>query len=597
MTRSSIFNIMTALLVTSAFVAEAQVGVGTTTPDASAQLDVTSDTKGVLVPRLTSALRTAIANPADGLLVYDTDTKGFWYFKSGTGWTQVTNPPFAVPYTATVNEAGPLFSVTNQGAGDAVEGVAAGSGAAGRFRNTNADNNTNNVLTVETNGDGNIPDNRFGNAGSFLVNNSQSVSAAVRGEVGTIFGNFGAAGLFGIASGTGGFAGLFHASNTTGNGRALVALADGNGNAITANAAKEGNGIETNIDGTGTALYAWVPTYAAGRAGRFQNFNEDNENDALTVATVGNGTAGSFKVDRTTGTSPAVKGEVNSIFANFGTAGVYGLSSGTGGYAGLFYASNAAGNGPALLALTEGGGNGITVNAGGNGDGIEATNDGDGNAVYGWTPNFGYGRAGRFSNFNAANGNPTLHVSTNGTGNALFVNHTGASGNPATFQSGGANVARINKAGRGFFNGGTQNSGADIAEAFDVINEVSEYEPGDVLSIATTKDRTIEKSAGAYSSLVLGVYATKPGVLLTEENIDSDLTGKVPMGVVGVIPTKVCLEGGAIQRGDLLVTSSIPGVAMKADKAKVEAGQILGKALQNFEGEGIGKINVFVNVK
>lgn len=577
--------------------AKAQVGVGTLTPDASAQLDVKSDTKGVLVPRMTSALRTAIVRPADGLLVYDTNTKGFWYFKSGTGWAKIDDATLALPYAGSGTNAAPLFSMTNQGAGAALQGVAAGTGAAGLFKNTNATNTDGNVLTVETNGNGNIPDNKLGNAGSFLVNNNSSVSAAVRGEVNTIFGNFGAAGLFGITSGTGGFGGLFHASNTTGNGRALVAISDGNGNAITANAAKAGNGIETNIDGSGNALYAWVPSFATGRAGRFENFNEDNETDLLTAKTVGNGIAGNFLVDRTTGTSPAVRGEVNSIFANFGTAGVMGISSGTGGYAGLFYSSNAAGNGPALLALTEGNGNGLTANAGRNGDGVEATADGDGNAIYGWTPNFGTGRAARFSNFNTANVNPTVHVTNSGTGSALLVNHTGASGNLATLQSAGVNVARINKAGRGFFNGGTQNSGADIAEAFDVISEVSEYEPGDVLSIATSKDRTIEKSAGAYSSLVLGVYATKPGVLLTEENIDSDLAGKVPMGVVGVIPTKVCPEGGAIQRGDLLVTSSIPGVAMKADKAKVEAGQVLGKALQNFEGDGVGKINVFVNVK
>jgi hypothetical protein len=46
------------------------------------------------------------------------------------------------------------------------------------------------------------------------------------------------------------------------------------------------------------------------------------------------------------------------------------------------------------------------------------------------------------------------------------------------------------------------------------------------------------------------------------------------------------------QSGDLMVTSSIPGVAMKADRDKVKAGQILGKALQGYNGNGIGKINV-----
>lgn len=466
-------------------------------------------------------------------------------------------------------------------------GINSSTGRAGRFENFNQNNEVN-TFEVETNSNGNIPDNTQGNASSFLVNNTNSVAAGVRGEVKTIFGNFGAAGVFGVSSGTGGFAGLFHQSNPDGNSPAVVAIADGNGNAITANASKDGNGVETNIDGGGNALYAWVPSFATGRAGRFNIFNQSNTSDVITVTTVGNGTAGNFKVDRNTGTSPAVKGEVNSIFANFGTAGVYGLSSGTGGYAGLFYASNASGNGPALLALTEGNGNGLTANAGGTGDGVETTADGTGYALNAYTPNFGTGRAGRFVNFNTGNANPVLTVETRSTSNLLLLR----SGSPTVI-----NVARINSAGKGFFNGGTQNSGADVAESFDVTGAKEAYEAGDVLVIATDKDRAVEKSAEPYSNLVAGVYATKPGVLLTEEQIDTDISGQVPMGVIGVIPTKVCMEGGAIKRGDMLVTSSQAGVAMKADPGKVKVGQVLGKALQDYNGPSVEKIKVLVSVK
>lgn len=470
-------------------------------------------------------------------------------------------------------------------------------GRAGRFENFNASNEINNVFEVETNGNGNIPDNTQGNAASFLVDNTNSVAAAVRGEVKTIFGNFGAAGIFGISSGTGGFAGLFHASNPSGNGAALVSITDGNGNAITANAGKDGNAVEANIDGAGNALYAWVPSFATGRAGRFNIFNTSNTSDVITVTTVGNGIAGNFKVDRVTGTSPAVKGEVNSQFANFGTAGIYGVSSGTGGYAGLFHASNPSGNGPALLAIADGNGNGITANASNTGDGVEATADGSGSAIYGWIPNFGTGRAGRFTNFNTANGQIVLDVRNDGTGTAAMIDHRGSSGNILVMRNVGTNVARVNKSGTGFFNGGTQNSGADVAEAFDVEGNTSEYEPGDILIISTNSDRTVEKSSKPYSNLVAGVYATKPGVLLTEENIDSELTGKVPMGVIGVIPTKVCLEGGKIKRGDLLVTSSKAGTAMKANPKKVKIGQVIGKALQDYDQHSIGKIKVLVNIK
>lgn len=465
-------------------------------------------------------------------------------------------------------------------------GIGGSKGRAGRFQNLNSSNDKN-TFEVETNSNGNIPDNTEGNASSFLVDNTNSVAAAVRGEVKTIFGNFGAAGIFGVSSGTGGFAGLFHASNPAGNGNALVAITDGNGNAITANASKDGNGVETNIDGAGNALYAWVPSFATGRAGKFNIFNTSNTSDVITVTTVGNGIAGNFKVDRVTGTSPAVKGEVNSQFANFGTAGIYGISSGTGGYAGLFHASNTTGNGPALLAIADGNGNAITANASNGGDGIEATIDGSGNAIYGWVPNFATGRAARFTNFNTSNTNPVITAEQR------------SGGSIAIFRAGStpANVARIDATGKGFFNGGTQNSGADLAEAFDVEGNSAEYEPGDILIISTDSDRTVEKSSKPYSNLVAGVYATKPGVLLTEENIESELIGKVPMGVIGVIPTKVCLEGGKIKRGDLIVTSSQSGVAMKGNLKKVKIGQVIGKALQDYDQNGIGKIKVLVNIK
>jgi len=60
--------------------------------DISAMLDVSSITKGVLIPRLTEAQKIAITSPATGLLIYQTnDTIGFWYF-DGTIWVQAIGP-------------------------------------------------------------------------------------------------------------------------------------------------------------------------------------------------------------------------------------------------------------------------------------------------------------------------------------------------------------------------------------------------------------------------------------------------------------------------------------------------------------------------
>ena len=61
--------------------------MGTTTPDASSMLEITSTTKGFLMPRMTTAERTAIATPANGLQVYDTTTNTQWFY-NGTVWVE-----------------------------------------------------------------------------------------------------------------------------------------------------------------------------------------------------------------------------------------------------------------------------------------------------------------------------------------------------------------------------------------------------------------------------------------------------------------------------------------------------------------------------
>lgn len=71
----------------------AQVGIGTVTPNASAQLDVTSTTKGFLPPRMTSAQRAAIASPTTGLLVYQANEVSGLYYYTGSAWSLVNASP------------------------------------------------------------------------------------------------------------------------------------------------------------------------------------------------------------------------------------------------------------------------------------------------------------------------------------------------------------------------------------------------------------------------------------------------------------------------------------------------------------------------
>jgi len=67
------------------------IGMGTLSPHPSAALDIADTTKGILIPRMSMAQRNSIQNPAEGLMVYQTDsTKGFWYYSTNQ-WVVITS--------------------------------------------------------------------------------------------------------------------------------------------------------------------------------------------------------------------------------------------------------------------------------------------------------------------------------------------------------------------------------------------------------------------------------------------------------------------------------------------------------------------------
>jgi hypothetical protein len=83
----NIFTLLAAVLLTAT--TYAQIGINIETPDASAALDITSTTGGLLVPRMTETQRDAISSPATGLMIYQTDgTVGFYYY-NGSSWAEV----------------------------------------------------------------------------------------------------------------------------------------------------------------------------------------------------------------------------------------------------------------------------------------------------------------------------------------------------------------------------------------------------------------------------------------------------------------------------------------------------------------------------
>ena len=106
-----------AFLVFIAFLfigaAQAQsVGIGTTTPAASAQLDISSTTKGLLPPRMTFAQREIITTPAEGLMIYNTDTKKPNYF-DGMVWKNFDGS--SAPYIGTAAQGGIIAYIFQPG--------------------------------------------------------------------------------------------------------------------------------------------------------------------------------------------------------------------------------------------------------------------------------------------------------------------------------------------------------------------------------------------------------------------------------------------------------------------------------------------------
>ncbi|MFZ1705976.1 MAG: hypothetical protein WAT79_16645 [Saprospiraceae bacterium] len=67
-----------------------QVGIGTTTPNGSSILDLSSTNKGLMLPRVDNT--SLVSNPSEGLMVYDKDKKAP-YFYDGTSWRVMMGPP------------------------------------------------------------------------------------------------------------------------------------------------------------------------------------------------------------------------------------------------------------------------------------------------------------------------------------------------------------------------------------------------------------------------------------------------------------------------------------------------------------------------
>jgi hypothetical protein len=225
--------------------------------------------------------------------------------------------------------------------------------------------------------------------------------------------------------------------------------------------------------------------------------------------------------------------------------------------------------------------------------GWAAATTGDNNGVYGRSDsNAGtgvYGEATATSAASASSFPVAIYGKLmSGTGAAGLFD-TNSSGDILVGRAGSspAKVFRVSSTGAVFGNGVFNTSGADFAESVAVKNDRADYLPGDVIAIDTTGHRRFTKTSTPYSTLVAGIYSTRPGILASPRPMaESSIANneEIPLAVVGIVPCKVTNENGMIKAGDLLVSSSREGYAMKGTDRKRMNGAVIGKALQDMTG-------------
>lgn len=139
--------------------------------------------------------------------------------------------------------------------------------------------------------------------------------------------------------------------------------------------------------------------------------------------------------------------------------------------------------------------------------------------------------------------------------------------------------------------------GSDLSESFDVARE-GVIEAGMVMCIDPEHPGELMPSSRAYDRTVAGVISgaggVKPGMIMGQHGTIAD--GEHPVALSGRVYVKCSTAGGAIQPGDLLTTSDLPGHAMKVNDHANANGAILGKAMTRLD-DGTGLVLVLVGLQ
>ena len=188
-----------------------------------------------------------------------------------------------------------------------------------------------------------------------------------------------------------------------------------------------------------------------------------------------------------------------------------------------------------------------------------------------------YGDGSHLTNLpsaNYANANVANYLPVYG-GNIQVLNITNAGGNA---------VGNIGNSTSYFNTAYIRSTSAEYADVAEMYAADQAYNPGTVLEIGGPNE--VRASTKAVSTAIAGVVSTNPSYTMNSK-INAEFP--VEVALLGRVPTRVI---GTIQKGQILVSSDIPGVATAG--LEIEHGSIIGKALQDYNSQEEGIIEVLV---
>jgi len=195
------------------------------------------------------------------------------------------------------------------------------------------------------------------------------------------------------------------------------------------------------------------------------------------------------------------------------------------------------------------------------------------------------------------NGNNNLSIDGASNGNIL-LNADGGNGNVGIGQPNP--TYRLDVSGTAHISGNVTIDGNLAAKYQDVAEWVPASEQlsaGTVVVLDSTKSNQVTYSSVSYDTRVAGVISEQPGIALGEKS-----DGKVLVATTGRVRVKVDATRSPIHIGDLLVTSDVPGLAMKSEPILIGGrrihapGTLIGKALEPL-AKGRGEILVLLSLQ